>query len=547
VQPTETRLTTQPGPIIDAANRLILTPERAYPWPPNATFIAHAYDTDKPIVLNGNLFLSMGFGRAEGYGNYALDLATGHYGRVREAGNLVQTSCGLIDPYTQELSALYPWWYTDVDGLSHFCNLFTGEVGAALPDGYAQFGFGTGHENATSFQDGRWVVFFATFTKKSRPYFIETEIFAYYTRANKIVNVGYIPERFYGEGFPYSSYSFYGIWEDRYVIVNARQQMEWSANDIFVADLQHPQRSMIRIDGFRFAPKVYQNPLRIVTTSTPSNGEGSDVCSYVVFDIRSGRSTSYHAPKSMCQPEYGDIRGVGYYRDVSTGSAVSRLVRYDAVTQEQVELYRGEIEFVFWVSPDERYALLVLDEDGKTEPPRGWNEVGSFGGLGTSPNAKLVWLDLKSGRQLYQARFTYYDHLSQWPFCSTPIHAGPHWFSSETSNPKVADHIPYCDYKLLIEDDGRVFERPIRGEIVNLDLGVGRFLVWGDDSARPVLVHNIAANAYISLIPDSRAYEIATVKADIRPDGVYLTFHVWPKGQNAENHVHQAEYVIRIP
>jgi hypothetical protein len=100
------------------------------------------------------------------------------------------------------------------------------------------------------------------------------------------------------------------------------------------------------------------------------------ICGYWSYDLATDTLVQPDL-QGLCYPEYGDLFGIGYYREVtSTDRPLATLVRLDTQTGERRDLFTGEIEQILWVSEDERYAAIVSDETRVVEylPGMHWQD-----------------------------------------------------------------------------------------------------------------------------------------------------------------------------
>lgn len=130
--------------------------------------------------------------------------------------------------------------------------------------------------------------------------------------------------------------------------------------------------------------------------------QNTDGCVYVRYDVETAELERQDTGW-LCEAEYGQTLGVGYYRDVAPGdvldAAQTPLVRFNPRTGARETLFTGEVESIEWVSPDERYAILTLDTTGILDnPPHRDPSQPSQPPL--RPHLALV--DLETGEILYE-------------------------------------------------------------------------------------------------------------------------------------------------
>jgi hypothetical protein len=194
---------------------------------------------------------------------------------------------------------------------------------------------------------------------------------------------------------------------------------------VYTADLEAAGSLELAITRPYYFPELYGNPPRYdyINFTTPTRVWQTE-CERVIYYVLSAE-TETTAMGPLCRLEYGAREGIGYYRDVSRGDAgIAALTRYNAATGEREILYEGEIELIEWVSPDERYAVVVLGNNDiinvlpVSAPP--WT-------LWESPMLALV--DLMNDTVIL-------EHWTGWYWCQGPL-GGPvfSWngYISETS------------------------------------------------------------------------------------------------------------------
>jgi hypothetical protein len=186
--------------------------------------------------------------------------------------------------------------------------------------------------------------------------------------------------------------------------IELRDMPEWSTAYGYVLDLTQPNSFKQVLSSLRWPIVVADNPPRLITLDSPSNSPdiGSDrpahcTRSIYYFDTHSLKNHDYGA---LCVTEYGPVDGTGYYRHVLTNGKAS-LVRYNPNTKQQTELYQGEIERVFWVSSDEHYAVLGLDNSGKIDNRPGFEFDGTFAYMNVI-NPVIALVDLRKNTILFK-------------------------------------------------------------------------------------------------------------------------------------------------
>ncbi len=178
-------------------------------------------------------------------------------------------------------------------------------------------------------------------------------------------------------------------------------------NDAYVADATQPGSLVLALSNLDIEcqPGYLPNPPRLQTFYSLDCVTMQPVgCVLATYDIESGQYQEIDYG-GLCTPEYGPMDAEGYYRELPqealdrrTDSPTATLVRYHPLTGEREALFVGEIEYVNWVSPDERLAALILDSSGSVDHLPAWPDDW-LDSLPAAPVLSIV--DLGSGRHLY--------------------------------------------------------------------------------------------------------------------------------------------------
>ncbi|NUQ05932.1 MAG: hypothetical protein HUU31_18725 [Anaerolineae bacterium] len=170
------------------------------------------------------------------------------------------------------------------------------------------------------------------------------------------------------------------------------------------------------LSRYNYAPEFFSNPPRYeyINLKVPSYGLGGD-CQRITYDVLNDVKQVTELG-GLCRPEWGSLDGIAYYRDVVANGAegIAALTRFDAAAMETEVLYEGEIEWIDWVSEDERYASVVLDSSGRIDTPPYFNPLFSWG-IPDVPRMALV--DLQEDRILFEMPVG-------WKVCTDPL-GGP--------------------------------------------------------------------------------------------------------------------------
>jgi hypothetical protein len=256
------------------------------------------------------------------------------------------------------------WVMIERDREQYLCEVATGKVSETLPLGWDFVSvhgyFGDSQKMATS-PDGKYIVFVGVYPLSD---YLPTPatVFAYNTVSGDIYVVHHIIVQ---------EYTRINRWVDGtdLVFLETGLNPEWSARTVFLLDVSRTDGYVDALTNVRFAPRYYADPPRLDAFHGWENfGNGVWIaCMIQQIDMAALRKIIHVYPDGICVPEYGEPLGVGYYRNVGivyTFPAPTQLIRYDTATRKQKVLFEGEIERVLWVSEDERYALLLLDDDG---------------------------------------------------------------------------------------------------------------------------------------------------------------------------------------
>ena len=260
-----------------------------------------------------------------------------------------------------------PWTIIENDNHWILCNALNGEKSPPLPDGFDWKIDSIGGEprpEITLSPDQTMIAFMGIEAGQfqwadSR----EIYLFSYQPTTDKILNL---------DQFEAQESLYFGHWIDTQVIINTGNTTRIGTMCALITDVIQVDNIYPTLCNQGGGPDYIDHPPRLVISYELNHIP----CGRTTYDINTHTTTRIEL-NGLCHPEYGDIETVGYYRDVPMGVmteccvpppveiAEVPLVRYDSRTGERQELYRGEIEAVFWVSTDEHYAIVVLDNNGE--------------------------------------------------------------------------------------------------------------------------------------------------------------------------------------
>jgi hypothetical protein len=144
---------------------------------------------------------------------------------------------------------------------------------------------------------------------------------------------------------------------------------EWSPIPLFEGDITEENSLNVLIPGYHYGAQFYENPPRfehIPWLTGEGNGWGGDFCELDIFYLGDDRLVN-HELGDLCTPnisvpEHNETR---LFRVVQRAlKAPADLVSYDLQTRQRTHLMTGEIEHIFGTSPDGRYIILLLDDNG---------------------------------------------------------------------------------------------------------------------------------------------------------------------------------------
>lgn len=195
-------------------------------------------------------------------------------------------------------------------------------------------------------------------------------------------------------------------WFGHTALIPLRDDPEWSMQYVYRVEVDTPDSLKLALTRYRFqATDAYlDNPPRFDFVAGMEGGYNGQ-CLREIYNILEDKLEVYKSV-SLCYPDYGSPNGTGYYRDIhghQTGYTAS-LVRANPFTGEREMLLEDkEIEWIVWISPDEHYATLILDNNGTIETdPRdhslGWSKP---------EHPRLVLIDLITGKTRYSLPVTW--------------------------------------------------------------------------------------------------------------------------------------------
>jgi hypothetical protein len=311
------------------------------------------------------------------------------------------------------------WVYATDDDTERvrLCETKTGKVSVPLPSGYSwEFPPKINSDSPPPFvsPSGSWLLLFGQADGNTHvfSYRLETEIL---TALGVMACTGCIDWGFVD-------------WLDTSVMI-------WSVDienqhAIYSADITQENSLELAVSRPMYAPEFYDEPPRYDYVNFTKTGKYWDNfwetrCERVIYDVLSHEKVIVDLGP-LCRPEQGEMDGIGYYRDITSGAeGIAALTKYDSRTRESEVLYEGEIELILWVSPDDRYAFLVMDSDGVIDTAPFLDRFSR--GIPAEPT--LAYVDLVEDRVIF-------ENWTWWRWCDASIwRLGWNWFDgiSETS------------------------------------------------------------------------------------------------------------------
>jgi hypothetical protein len=443
---------------------------KRYPYPEDMLTI---FDQIRPTW--GDLIVVSAYTPDTDFKPFVLNLQTGTFA-------LYEPQCGENSPdylYTNMRDQL--WVLEVTSGGVYLCASLTGErtPKLALPEDFEP----KPDTAVTVSSDYEYAAFAGA----------DGEVYSYAFDTGEIKSLGLV------QGEISLNYSFW-TGDNRQVALRSRNGDQCS---IYIADVTGKDDLTLALETSPDCARIdFNRPSRLVywamTEITRENPLRS--CTKTVYEIETGAQHVYDYG-TLCRPDYGSDEGIGYYRAVSNNYRTADVVRFDVTTGEQEILYSGgQIEAVDWVSKDERFAVLLMDDEGRID-----RLPGAYGGDWWLDKPSLALVDLTADTTLYETPIRPWDE-SQYENISD---------ITMLSDELLLVQIRYLDYipipntdawnNMLRYESGQLVRltegKPIVkdfGELATLLPGDSRLLVWPDGS-------------YVSTALD--AYDLVTGKA----------------------------------
>ncbi len=482
------------------------------------------------------------------------------------------TPCG-----TMVADAAYKWAISQnpVDHRAYLCELVTGRLAHVLPNtlNWANDPNGCNVTPSPAFSPypvedqspSDTYVVFSVYAKSEVVCAVST-YFSYNPRTNQLIQIGDISDYDAFQLAPGMTWA-----TDTEFYVEHRQMSEWSTTMVDMADITRPFSVKQVLSLVRFEPFFVSNPPRLeaVTTTSDLGGDVRDArnCTRTVyfFTTHITQTIDYG---DLCVTEYGDPLGVGYYRDVqSDGTAI--LVRYDVRNKSRKELYRGEIERVYWVSADEHYAVLKVDHSGKIDCPPGEEFAGTLGCPFDERNAHIVLVDLIRGQTLYSNQAAS-SEINGWLYSHDPstssavvpldptrillLNRGENTSASPEYDGTENAAFSADDYAIVTLSTGYAKPLPFYGGALDKVMPVDGRLFFhpdGTSNSTALEMYDPSTERVIPLIRAFPQNDPCCTTIIEKVEGDLLTVRVLPSERYMESHPpfygYYARYVLRLP
>lgn len=368
--------------VIDPVKRTISTPAGDnFPWPKdiNNVYFYHS----PPIILDDKLFLAVPEYDRDASSPLEpriLDLKTGAFDTYNFVfgRELIPTACGNFG--LVELS--YGWMFYPVrEPDQHLCRLDDGRMSAALPEGY------TWENYLYQVPESADAVLMAH-AQGDDPDIIT--VFVYDALSDDFDSIGKFKK---GQVLQLSEW----VWNDTALFKtydeNDTHHFSYIVLDLTEGKVYQTAESSDPNESLRY--RWYRsNPPRIEVFYDRSDG----LCRKIIYHLLTQTETNY-PPDELCDRQIENEDGNSYYRVIDADGKEARLVRFNIITGEQAEIYRGEIEEMMWLSNDERYAMLILDNNGTIDML-----PGMYPRDANTSNAHLSLVHLTTGQILFEEK-----------------------------------------------------------------------------------------------------------------------------------------------
>lgn len=462
-----------------------------------------------------------------------------------------QNNCGVVPPLDDENRWIF---FTDTRiGRTALCETYSGEVTALLPQDFMpSLNSSERPLEVSESPNGNYLAFIGIDSRTSSG---NITGYAYNYETHELLRLG---------DFAWEEQVRIGGWAtDEYVTFITRRMPEWSVCHVYYANTGVENSLQLGLSQMRFCPTLAEDaPPRLVTTADGMTGDsqGPIYCARTEFNLITAETivTDYDG---LCWPDYTRQNGISYHRRVNDPEQdAAELVRLNPLTREQITLYEGEIEWVLWVSEDEKYAELVLDVNGRIDfypggDPQWWY---------LPDGGKLALVDLTTDEILYQINAGWVsDGFSGSPTSFLQRISETELFALEAIS--TGRGYTYRAVSITLDPNG-ITEQVLADHIIYTVPFLGdRYLMWTDDYTEaglvtlsgdnteitaPVSLYNREANASTPIIAsiDTQQYQLVIGRAI---DADRLNFILRPRimrdGYLIVDQTRSITYTIRLP
>lgn len=473
-----------------------------------------------------------------------------HTGTVEPA----QEHCGVVPPPRDENNWIF---ITDLEsGGLILCNTFTDETTMPLPEDITPI-MGMWYPVPARASENRIYIAFVGQDSQTPDWHITG--YSYNRETGATVRLG---------DFRPDDYPRVGGWSVNDIAVFYTDGMpEWSVCRVYIAQAAVENSLKFAISNIRYCPAFEEDDrIHLVAISDGDNSEFVfGTCSRTEYNILTGETT-YFDYDGLCWADYEREDGISYHRRVPYDLLErdrATLVRYNPDTREQVELYEGEIEWVSWVSEDDHYAALVLDNSGYIDVvPGSDSQWWWIRGGGT-----LALVDLTTEHIIYQIHAGWTSNMaSGWATSYIQRLSENELFTLEAVPASMG--YTYRALSVSLTDEGIVETEIVDRIIYELHSDPKRFLIWSDEDTTAgaltygTFIFNAEITAAVSLY-DMETDTITPIVANVDTedyqlvltreiDAENLVFTVRPRIITAEGY-HRVDdsrsvtYTIRLP
>jgi hypothetical protein len=334
-------------PSYNNATRQIIYRDSQYPYPIRfeGEVIGNSILPNGIIQTGNALYMREGYQDEVHY--WYLNLNTGEWLELLEQPQELQTNCGFV-PFRGYSAA--DWIPLDGgQGSQHLCQVMTGARTPALPQDYDQW------EVLRSLSTVDLMLLRAHKRDASENQRI---LFGYQLTTQQFTEYGPIAP---------ISIDIRLLNEHTIVLIPRTQNGDQQVQEIdlrqIVIDLQTTQRTVFP------AATAWIGDHAIYIQNT---GDGFEaVCEFELADP-ARLNVLQLVLNTSCMPDFAKEE-IAYFRIVNEDMTRADFVRLNRHTGEIQTFYSGELEFITWVSPDERYAGIIVGNNGTINDPPATN------------------------------------------------------------------------------------------------------------------------------------------------------------------------------